>query len=411
MNTLLRLPVKKKYIQCIFWIVLFFPFVKPSYIGEIEKLDTLIDVLRLCSLGIIFLIILRKPNISKVSLLLIAFVLTNIFSTQIQSGNIIGSINYALLGIGSFLLVDIIIRQDSDNVFSVFLPIFEFLIYINLFTIIKYPNGLYTLEQITGWKSEMTWFLGLRNGMSQWILIAAYLGVLYLYSNGMKIKTILRTGLLLTACLLSVILVNNATSSTSSQGTSAGGLVAGCILYVLYFFIPTKIKTSGLISFYNAIQLNAAIFLLFIIFRLQNLFSWFIEGVLNKDLTFTGRTNIWDNALLLLRESPIFGLGFDPPAVMANKLGNIAAVFTTHNTFIDILYHGGLIAIILLLLSLYLIHKNMKQYYNTKISSLISYTVCVFFIMAQFEGFSGVPMFILLAFAWNTPRITNLRVY
>lgn len=407
MKNLANYRIKKTYIQNIFWIIPFLLFVRPVYFSQIEVLDKAIDILRIIFFGLIILLYVTRKYYSKVSILLLAFVALNIISSIVQEGNIRSALSYAIIGIGAFLMIDILIKKDPRLIFWIILPVFEALIYINLYTIIKYPDGLYTTVQVSGWKSNLSWFLGLRNGMIQWILIAAFLSILNIYCGKRTIKKYLRTGLLLAACIVSVILVNSSTTMYTVSQTSAGGLVAGCLLFGLYFLIPSKIKRSGIISFSNAILLNLSFFLFVVVLRFQDLFSWLIQGVLKKDLTFTGRTLIWDNALQFINEHPLIGLGFEDPIVMSARLKNPAAVQTTHNTFIDILYHGGFLALILLLVSILLIHKSMKRFYKTEISSLISYTVCVFFITAQFEGFSGVTMFILLAFSCNTSSIYN----
>ena len=60
-----------------------------------------------------------------------------------------------------------------------------------------------------------------------------------------------------------------------------------------------------------------------VLLRLQNIFSFIIQNILGKDLTFTGRTRIWDNAIEFIKARFIIGYGKETGAVIASKLGDI----------------------------------------------------------------------------------------
>ena len=49
---------------------------------------------------------------------------------------------------------------------------------------------------------------------------------------------------------------------------------------------------------------------------------WFIEDVLGKDITFTNRTQLWDAALRVIVDSPIWGYGFPDKIWYLSKMRN-----------------------------------------------------------------------------------------
>lgn len=75
--------------------------------------------------------------------------------------------------------------------------------------------------------------------------------------------------------------------------------------------------------------------------RAQNYFAFFIEGVLNKNVTLSTRTIIWDYALKMVKDSWMFGYG----AVANNNryifVGEFS--FNAHNIILQILLMGGLL--------------------------------------------------------------------
>ena len=94
--------------------------------------------------------------------------------------------------------------------------------------------------------------------------------------------------------------------------------------------------------------------------------SLLTEGPLNaflnslgKDTTLTGRTELWDEAIRLVRDNPIMGLGAegfwqpwrgDAQSLLEYFYKPINSRFSFHNSYLEIAVHLGLVGVILMLI-------------------------------------------------------------
>lgn len=73
---------------------------------------------------------------------------------------------------------------------------------------------------------------------------------------------------------------------------------------------------------------------------MQDRFAWIIEGLLDRNLTLTGRTMIWDGVLSNMDGYWLFGHG-----IGSNVLFNNRGVTYEHNQLLNILFTGGVVAL------------------------------------------------------------------
>lgn len=93
--------------------------------------------------------------------------------------------------------------------------------------------------------------------------------------------------------------------------------------------------------------------ILFVIVRIQNLFSYIIEVVLHKNLTLTHRTDIWDIALEKIGDNLILGHGMAESGnyftIISFQNGNgIVSTLSAHDFILQLLYESGILAAVIL---------------------------------------------------------------
>lgn len=179
----------------------------------------------------------------------------------------------------------------------------------------------------------------------------------------------------------------------------------------VYFVIAEKVSTSitGLLAFvavYVAtkvvksarawrilIILLIAFIVVFVIDRNTLIFESFFVGFLNKDLTLSGRTRLWEQALSQMKGIHwLFGYGYTPPAALHL---NVSVFNHPHNQYLQMLYNFGIPGFITYMVILFnqikqirLIKKN-KQIKSVYIASLIAtLVICIssrnfFYLTAQ----------------------------
>lgn len=129
------------------------------------------------------------------------------------------------------------------------------------------------------------------------------------------------------------------------------------------------------------------IFFGIIVFRMQDIFSFFIEDILHKDLTFTGRTLAWDMALEQIKENMFIGYGTinGGRLTILNVWANADPV-SAHSFFLEVALQGGLIGIALFVMAYWFAGRELIKNKNVKLIILISTSIFAVLIMYITEG-------------------------
>lgn len=88
-----------------------------------------------------------------------------------------------------------------------------------------------------------------------------------------------------------------------------------------------------------------------------------VLGMLDKDITFSGRTKIWRNLLDVLRDNIILGRGYISSEQFVRYSG-MSAGTNAHNAAFQLLMFGGVVALALYLFMLVLSVKRNRKRYN-----------------------------------------------
>lgn len=83
-------------------------------------------------------------------------------------------------------------------------------------------------------------------------------------------------------------------------------------------------------------------------FRIQELFAVLIQRILHKDMTLTYRSDVWTEAVDVIRRYPITGVGYLPLSYMRELFHSTpeTPLNHTHNQVLELLFHGGLLALL-----------------------------------------------------------------
>lgn len=170
---------------------------------------------------------------------------------------------------------------------------------------------------------------------------------------------------------------------------------------ILVFLVCCLLPTSKLRL--TAVCGLFVVFLLFQIFVVFNgrglenneLAVYIVEDVLKKDLTFTYRTHMWESALKIIEESPIWGWGFaDADWFKANMT---AFAIGPHNFILSILIHGGVILLGIYVMICGKVVKTIQPYFKRKNMQLLLLAVACLWVMSLFEMYPYTIMFYALA--------------
>ena len=164
-----------------------------------------------------------------------------------------------------------------------------------------------------------------------------------------------------------------------------------------------KLNINKLMSIYTIIYTQV------VIFRIQEtVFRGFIENTLQKNVTLTGRTLIWDFIMKIIPNSLIFGYGRND-IIAQNAI--IRDVTEAHNGLLEILLCTGIIGLFVFILILLNVFKALNKS-NSKISYILSMAIFLYFCIALTESaftYTKIGFWILIIISSNIEKIIKQK--
>ena len=231
--------------------------------------------------------------------------------------------------------IEYLLKRTPDSTINIMFFILITFVLIDFASIVLFPNGLYQTEQIWNeWSSsqEAHWIYGNKNNRIYWyVLLSIITWLRYIFNNKSKVMVLITSGISIVAMML----------VKSSTATIVAILVSVGVFYLTY-----KKQTNLNMNSYGILVIYGCITVL-ILLGSTSLLKPFVEGVLHKDMTFTGRSTAWERVLLLIASKPVFGWGVIDSETATRLLKSIAFV-NPHNQLLNCLWQGGIILVFIL---------------------------------------------------------------
>ena len=269
------------------------------------------------------------------------------------------------------LVVEMGLKTDPDALLDGASFTLGLFVLINFATVLLFPQGMYEFNTFT-----QNYFLGYRNNSIMLFFPAIIFSIVRSLRKYNKLT--LSSFVITAVSFATVILAFSATS------------VIGMTVFTLFLLLALINKMPNFLNIITYLAINIAYFFGVIILRLQEAFAFIIVDMLGRDLTFTGRTKIWDSALAAFAKSPVFGVGEIENQASRDLIGATHA----HNYYLDLLYKSGLpgflIFFAILIICGVALYRNRK---NGKIPFIVSGAICAFMIMLQSEAYYNIYYF------------------
>lgn len=324
-------------------------------------------------ISIICLFIVKKKTINKVTWVLMFMKIWLVFVTYINNRPLEMMTVCRYLCI--ILLIDFFADKAPKELVSSFMFIFEFLVYYNFYTCVQKGPNIY---------GAFYGALGYDNDFTRFMLVAYFLAVLHygLFQN--KIR-----------CIVLLFTIHATLIYTWSVTGLCAILVIDSLLAFNYFF---QMKVGLLKGYLLFLVAEFAI----VVLRLQNVFSYIIVEVLNKDLTFTGRINIWERSIKLISERLILGWGSMTQETEHLILGDVYC----HNALLEQLFRGGIIYYLLFVTMIVIAAKYLQKFYNNIIIQQLCIVVFSFWVVCITESIlEDYVLYIAFAFLYVVPKL------
>lgn len=222
--------------------------------------------------------------------------------------------------------------NPSSTLKTLFNVIFLF-VFVDLMTILLYPNGLYTtVTEYSQWSSASVanWFFGNKNNRITWELLMICLATIC-NSCGYIKKTLYCCTVL--SCVVAVFMTKSSTSIVA--------IVIAVIAVILKKYQPQNININWKIFF----ALYAGIAALVLVGNVGFL-SPIIYQLFGKDVTFTGRASTWVTVIKYIKEKPFFGWGIITSDQAIQMISKASAV-NAHSQWLQVLLQGGIVGLLI----------------------------------------------------------------
>jgi len=222
------------------------------------------------------------------------------------------------------------------------------------------------------------------NMIATYTFPAICVGFLYSHINNSKYNPI--SWILYLMVILTVVMLWSATS------------IVGVTLILVYIILVYKNnKLEGYINTNILILASIMIVIGFTFLGIQELFSFVIVDLLKKDITMTGRTNIWQIGLKGFYTEPILGLGYN--------------VQTIDSGLIQILYRGGIISMTFLVTIFIIATKRIRFNWNLELDKFFSLIIALVLIMSISESwFFFFGFFVIINFSYNIHKMQESHI-
>lgn len=341
--------VRKNTLYSIFFYCCIFLCLDLTWIEYLMNLEDVIFIIK-CLFGIVgsFLLLSKIKSISlpmKLISLLYAYIVVVTYINDQNMGNAIKTL------ISSFVVciyIEYGINKYGDRFIKNTTFFLQLLVVIDLFTIIAFPNGMYS----TALYSE-NWFLGYKTARITVSLPAITFSVINVLQDNKKLK--LKHYIFMILCLIDAILAS-----------ATGGMVTLTVYILLIISVNlqrNKNVKKILLKVFNKTNLTLGIIVVYTVFVFLQNFSFlnqFIVNILKKDITLNNRTVIWQTCIKLFYQHPILGNGIIPSNIFV-KLTEIPGGTQPHNFLLGILVPAGIIGLIIYILIYINTFKKVKR--------------------------------------------------
>ena len=365
-------------------LCLFVPFVysfnTPS--GSIKILDDFFDFARPAVMVIIVFVffIIKKKKPSKLVLAIFIMEMWQLLVTLLTNHKWV----VAAYDLSACIAVPLLIELYSDKpktMLSVFMLCFEVSLYPNLFTLIF-------KTQIDG--RGIGWYLlGAHNILATMLLPAAAVAVVYFRYA----KNKLRPALLLAVAIISCFICECSTAEVA--------MAAAILVFIAGYLLKDKFEIPLWLLF--AIAVFGCFFVIFAFADTDIPFlKDFITKVLNRDVTFTGRTYIWSYGVAMVKESPIIGHGFRTWVNISPEV----LVGHAHNYLLDKAVVGGIPMLLMVFVTHFeLIRGTFKQKNSIYKIALLGLLFGIFLTYITESYFRFYRFLIVFALMYNLDTI------
>lgn len=376
------------YIDKIFstkWLILLLiPLFEPTIFVK----HPLLNIIYACYLCVVLVFMLMYYLIKKIRIPFLFFLMLIyrfylLIPTIFSSGDYLKWGYLSLVMFSLILIMNISLKVNYKNFIESIVYLFSFLLTVNLLLFIIYPDGLYLDTQLH--------FLGIRTRFTDISFPCIIFSVFLLRES----KYIMSKLINIYAILISMLNILLPKISTAIIGIALFSL----LLFLFNFKEIKYFLTSKKLFLFSIIITFLVVFL-----RIGDLFSDIIFVLFGKTASFSGRTEIWDNAYPIILEKWYIGYGIVNDGNFVPWIDNDVRLWQAHNQLLQLLYDGGIFSSVLMLYIIYISSKKIgfcKLKYGSHIFVFGLFCLLIMMITEIYSYYPGPYLIIFMCYFFN----------
>ncbi len=347
---------KNQFVQTLCLCFAFFPYVGLSNIIGNESLLNILKIVSLLFFSVNLFKEFRFKTLNINIYPLILFTLYSIF-VLLYNSNVSGGIIFGIIfTLVSSLYLMISFENKRYEVIKALYILFNISILLNFYSVI-------TSLSLTEY--HKLFLLGGKNSLTIFCISSIYFSYLYFFLFSKKY-----TFFGIISIILSILTLLLSGSST--------GLIIGILIILAIFFVK---KINIKFKYYFIIYIVLLFLVLNSQFFLKIPFIYeFITLKLNKDLSFTGRTNIWNKVLFYIRNN-FLGYGRGNSIVSTFTLTN-----ECHNAILELMLCDGYPGLLFFIMYMYKIFKKNISSYKQNLMNISKFIIFCIFLLGLTES-------------------------
>lgn len=297
-----------------------------------------------------------------------------------------GSLNNAFTSVIGLMYVALLInwsveKYQTESLIRNMMLHLELCTYINFITLLLKPDGFFS-RTIAGYGRTKEWFLGSDHYFVVWAIPAFLIAWIFKEYTGEKKRSYL---LIIITAVTQVI-----------RGSSTG--IVGIAIFFIWMLLPfiRKIMTP-----FRCVVVATILFFSIVYLQNSDFLAPIVVGVLGKDMTFTNRLEIWDNAIKAIMAKPFIGHGMLYNEQVVDLLGMLRNGFRwegathCHCQFLQVGFKSGLTGLLLYIISIVLSFAKCRKGENRNIAQAATVCMFIFCIISITEVYEYPQMYLL----------------
>lgn len=342
------------------------PFCEPTYFANcLPLVDKTYMVLELLVLVYVGYKLLRDRPLSKGLIAVLILQTYLVVVTAIFGGRTTSTFKALLDAVGVFLVVETFYAKDFKSFLVGGTLLYSIIAVASLCSVFLFPDGLYRGNN--GIYSSY-YLYGHKNDILFNLFPGLIFAMLYSIKEGSKLSFAVAT--VFTAIVFAnVYVLHSATSSLA------------CVILYCCFLLARKgnlVKINGIVL----IAIVAFVFWFILTGGVQALFSGFFDAM-DRDLTFSSRTFIWERAINAISQQPYFGYGAEELALTQLRFGGFS---TPHNFVLAELFYGGAVGVLLIVVAVGSCVAGISRVKKSAALSFLAAALLVLFVMSTMES-------------------------